>query len=155
MTAAHPDGERDESAEDIRLDEESVGRPAELFYPNVGEFVTDRLVHFIPRPTPGSGLVWCPSWFRHAQALSRLDSVWRAWENLRFDPALGMANWWNHYLDPTMRALMDPVAGPFARCVDGHRDHELLPVEPAPEQLFDDQRDKWTWPLADDPLALD
>ncbi|MFE2757515.1 DUF4913 domain-containing protein [Actinosynnema sp. NPDC059335] len=147
--------ERDESAEDIRQDEERVGRPAELFYPHVAEFVTDRLIYLIPRPTPESRLVWCPSWFRHAQALSRLDSVWRAWESLRFDPALGMANWWTHYADPHLRALMDPVTGPFARCVDGHRSDEPLPVDLPPEGLFTDQRNTWNLPFPDDPLALD
>jgi hypothetical protein len=142
-----------ESAEDIRRDEESVGRPAELFYPHVGEFVTDRLIHLVPRPTPDSGLVWCPSWFRHAQALARLDSIWRAWEHLRFDPALGMSNWWTHYADPNLRALMDARTGPFARCAVGHQDSEPLPVETAPDGLFIDQRDQTA--LADDPLALD
>jgi len=149
MTSAQDD----ESAEDIRRDEESVGRPAELFYPNVGEFVTDRLVHLVPLPPPESGQVWCSSWFRHAQALSRLDSIWRAWENLRFDPALGMSNWWTHYADPNMRALMDARTGPFARCVNGHQSNEPLPVDPAPDGLFTDQRNQA--PLADDPLALD
>lgn len=152
MTPPHPDEERDESAEDIRLDEESAGRPAQLWYPNVAEFVHDRLVHFFPLPSPKSELVWCPSWFRHPQALSRLDAVWRAWEHLRQDPALGMSNWWTHYADPNMRALMDPVDGPFARCVNGHQPNEPLPVDPLPEGLFSDQRE--LSPLADDPLAL-
>lgn len=153
MTSPRPDEERDESAEDIRRDEESVARPAELWYPNVAEFVADRLAHLIPCPTPDSGQVWCSSWFRHAQALSRLDALWRAWENLRFDPALGISNWWTHYVDPHMRALMDPVTGPFARCADGHQNNEPLPLDPVPEGLFKDQRH--TWPLSNDPLALD
>ena len=153
MTSPGPDEERDGSAEEIRRDEESVGRLAELFYPHVGEFVTDRLIYLYQRPTPESGLVWCPEWFRHAQALSRLDSIWRAWEHLRFDPAVGMSNWWTNYADPNMRALMDPVTGPFARCVNGHQDPEPLPVVTVPDGLFKDQR--VTWPIATDPLALD
>lgn len=92
MTSPLPDGERDESLEAIRRDEESATRPAELFYPNVAEFVADRFIYFVPRPTPESGRVWCPSWYAHAQALSRLDSLWRAWETLRWDGALGMSN---------------------------------------------------------------
>lgn len=152
MTAPRPGEERDESAEEIRLDEESVGRPAELFYPNVAEFVSDRFIHLISPPTPESGRVWCSSWFRHAEALSRLDSLWRAWENLRFDPALGMANWWTHYADPHVRALMDPHTGPFVRCADGHQPNGPLPVDPVPDGLFTDDRNK---PMSDDPLALD
>lgn len=116
-------------------------------------FVADRLVHLVPLPTPESGRVWCPSWFWHAQALTRLDAVWRAWEHLRHDPALGISSWWTHHVDPHMRALMDPVTGPFARCADGHRPDEPLPTDPMPEELLlTDQRNMW--PLADDPLAL-
>ncbi|MBB6439516.1 DUF4913 domain-containing protein [Streptomyces candidus] len=143
--------ERDESLDDIRRDEENAARPAELFYANVHEFVTDRLIYFIPRPAPGSGRVWCPDWFAHAQALSRLDSIWRAWENLRFDPALGMSNWWLHHADPNLRALMDPVTGPFGRCLDGHERQEPLPVNIPPEGLFTDQRGQLG---SNDPFAL-
>lgn len=153
MTLPGPGEERHEPADDIRFDEESVGRPAELFYPNVAEFVTTRLVYFYPLPVPESGLVWCPEWFRHAQALSRLDAVWRAWEHLRLDPALGISNWWTNYADPNMRALMDPLSGPFARCADGHQDNESLPSEPVPDGLFQDQRARW--PLPADPLDFD
>lgn len=143
--------EEAESRDGIRRDEEDAARPAELFYGNVHEFVTDRLVHYVPAPPPGSGRVWCPRWFTHAQGLARLDSLWRAWEMLRFDPALGMSNWWIHHADPHLRALMDPVTGPFAQCADGHRGDEPLPFEPAPEGLFTDQRN----PSSDHPLALD
>jgi hypothetical protein len=142
----------DESAEDIRQDEESAGFSTELYHPNVYDFFTDRLAYLVPLPPAESGLAWCAEWFRHAQALSRLDAVWRAWEHLRLEPALGIANWWTHYVDPHMRALMDPVAGPFARCRNGHENSEPLPSAPAPEGLFSDQRQ--ILPLADDPLEL-
>lgn len=153
MTPPLPHEERDESFQDVRRDEERAHRPAELFYPNCYEFVTDRLVYLVPHPTPQSGQVWCPEWYRHAQAISRLDSIWRAWENLRFDPALGMSNWWVHYVDPNMRALLDPVTGPFARCANGHQASETLPLVPAPDGVFEDQRRKWV--ASGDPFALD
>ncbi|MCX5079431.1 DUF4913 domain-containing protein [Streptomyces sp. NPDC001939] len=151
MTSSPPDGERDESLEDIRMDEESATRPAELYYPNVAEFVADRFIYFVPRPTPESGRVWCPSWFRHAQALSRLDSMWRAWETLRWDGALGMSNWWLHHVDPHLSALLDPVTGPFAGCADGHRTSEPLPIEQVPDGLFAPH----ATPSAKDPFSLD
>ncbi|MDX6312025.1 MAG: hypothetical protein QOF44_1489 [Streptomyces sp.] len=150
MTSPREEGQ-DESLDDIRRDEENAARPAELYYANVLEFVSDRLAYLVPRPAPGSGRVWCPRWFAHPQALSRLDSVWRAWEMLRFDPALGMSNWWIHHADPHLRALTDPVTGPFARCVGGHHNDEPLPLEAAPEGLFMDQR----WLPSKDPFALD
>lgn len=150
MTSPHDEG-RDESFDDIRQDEEDAARAGELYYGNVNEFVTDRFIYFVAAPTPGSGRVWCPEWYRHAEAISRLDSIWRAWEHLRFDPALGMSHWWIHHVDPHLRALLDPVTGPFARCADGHRNPEPLPVVEPPEALFTDQR-KW---LSGDPLSLD
>jgi Domain of unknown function (DUF4913) len=153
MTSPGPGDERDEPAENIQQDEERVGRPAELYYPSVAEFVADRLIHLYPRPAPESGLVWCPRWFQHPPALSRLDSIWRAWEHLRFDPAVGISNWWINYADPNMRALMDATTGPFARCAKGHRAPEPLPIDEPPDGLFKDQR--VMWPLATDPLALD
>ncbi|MEU1405139.1 DUF4913 domain-containing protein [Streptomyces sp. NPDC005728] len=151
MTSPVHDEERGESAEDIRREEANAARPGELWYPNVAEFVSDRFIYLVSRPTPESGRVWCPEWYRHAQALSRLDSVWRAWENLRWDPGLGMSSWWTHHADPHMRALTDPVTGPFARCVDGHRQPEPLPIAEPPEGLFSDQRP----PSIRDPFALD
>src|SRR6266496_3468658 len=143
----------DETAEDIQRDEERARAAAQLHYANAAEFLADRLIHLVPLPPPESGLVWCPSWYRHAQAISRIDSIWRAWEHLRFDAAVGMSNWWTHYADPNMRALMDPVSGPFARCVNGHQTPVPLPLEQVPDGLFDDAR--LTWPTPIDPLALE
>lgn len=151
MTSPLDDEERGESAEDIRQDEESAERGAELFYGNVNEFVTDRFVYFVSSPSAASGRVWCPEWYRHAEALSRLDSVWRAWESLRWDGGLGMSNWWLHHADPHVRALLDPVTGPFVNCGDGHRDPVPLPVMQAPDALFTDQRG----PGSRDPFSLD
>ncbi|MDV9168560.1 DUF4913 domain-containing protein [Streptomyces sp. W16] len=142
---------QDESLEDIRRDEEEAARTGELFYGNVQEFVADRLAYLLTPPTPDSGRVWCPEWYRHAQALSRLDSLWRAWEMLRFDPALGMSNWWLHHADPHWRALTDPVTGPFGHCVGGHHTPEPLQLYQPPDGLFFDQREA----RSRDPFTLD
>ncbi|MFE5666112.1 DUF4913 domain-containing protein [Streptomyces niveus] len=151
MTSPLHDEERGESAEDIRQDEESAERAAGLFYGNVNEFVTDRFIYFVQRPNAASGQVWCPEWYRHAQALSRLDSVWRAWEALRWDAGMGLSSWWLNHADPHLRALLDPVTGPFANCADGHQDPRPLPVMDPPEGLFSDQRE----PGGRDPFSLD
>lgn len=153
MTSPLPDEERDEPVEDVQRDEESAARRAELFYPSCYEFVTDRLAYLVPLPTPESGQVWCPEWYLHAQAISRLDALWRAWESLRFEADLGISNWWIHHVDPHMRVLLDPVTGPFARCAQGHERSEPLPTVPPPPGLFEDQRH--TWLVTGDPFALD
>ncbi|MFJ9816363.1 DUF4913 domain-containing protein [Streptomyces sp. NPDC101151] len=151
MASPLNDEERSESAEDIRRDEGSAARSGELWYANVADFVSDRFIYLVSCPTPESGRVWCPEWYRHAEALSRLDSLWRAWENLRWDAGMGMSSWWTHHVDPHMRALTDPLTGPFARCADGHQNPVPLPIESPPEDLFSDQRP----PTVRDPFALD
>lgn len=153
MTSPRDEGQ-DQWSEAIRdeeiRDEENAARSGELWYANANDFMTDRLVHLVRRPAPGSGRVWCEEWYRHPEALSRVDSLWRAWEHLRFDPATGMSSWWLHHADPHLRALMDPETGPFGGCTDGHRNTEPLPVREPPEGLFFDQRMS-----TGDPLALD
>ncbi|RSN19903.1 hypothetical protein DL990_40770 [Amycolatopsis sp. WAC 01416] len=54
-----------------------------------------------------------------------------------------MSNWWLHHVDPHVRALMDPVTGPFAQCVDGHQPDEPLPLDDPPDGFFYDHRSKW------------
>lgn len=117
-----------------------AGQP-ELFYANVEEFVTDLLSQQYRRPVDPSGRgtqwQWCASWWRHREAVSRLNALWRAWESLRLNPTVGMALWWRDYADPTMAALFSP-SGPFYGCTP--REHlpgsEPLPLTPAPEGLF-------------------
>lgn len=112
----------------------------ELFYPHVAAFVSDRLVHLYARRL-GQTYVWCPEWFRHAEALSRLDALWRAWEHLRLDPATGISVWWRDHADPHMSVLLSPD-GPFAACRGNHTEYPTPPLNVAepPEGLFFDQR---------------
>ena len=78
----------------------------------------------------GSEFVWCPQWYKHVEALSRVDSLWRAWEYLRGEGALGMSIWWIHHADPHMRMLMAPN-GAFKKCTyDGHAARPELPSLP-------------------------
>ncbi|MER7609125.1 DUF4913 domain-containing protein [Nocardioides sp. NPDC127503] len=142
----------DKLLDEIIEDEIQKEKSPDLYYGNVEEFVKDRLVHLFAR-SPESGLVWCPEWYRHAEALSRLDAIWRAWENLRLDPATGISNWWLHHVDPNMRVLMDPVAGPFARCTNWVHGDTLAPLPhvDAPPGLFTDARGEW---FSGTPLGL-
>jgi hypothetical protein len=50
-----------------------------------------------------------------------MESIWRAWEHLRLEPALGISTWFLNHADPHMRVLMDNK-GPFKKCAyDGHK----------------------------------
>ena len=61
--------------------------PPELYYGSVDEFVRELLIKTYRRRIDGrgSGRVWSAEWWRSAEAISRLDALWRAWENLRLD----------------------------------------------------------------------
>jgi hypothetical protein len=77
---------------------------------------------------------WCASWWQHAEAISRLEALWRSWETLRRDPLLGMATWYRDYLDSQLPVLTGP-AGPFADCDPTRHfpaEQPALPVIPAP-----------------------
>lgn len=106
---------------------------------DVDQFVAGYLAQVVERrvasgPTPG--IAWCPRWWAHPEALSRLYALWRAWETLRVnDPHTGMSIWWRDHLDPHLAALTGDL-GPFARCGTRHRDPEALPIEPAPAEVL-------------------
>jgi hypothetical protein len=73
-------------------------------------------------------ITWCPEWWRHPEAVSRLTAMWRAFEHLRAADATGMSNWWLSHADKHMARLFDP-RGTFKYCSarDGHRD-VLVPL---------------------------
>lgn len=77
---------------------------------------------------------WCAQWWRHPEAIARLEALWRSWEALRTDPLLGIASWYASHLDQQL-PILTGAAGPFADCdPTRHFDPEqpYLPVQPAP-----------------------
>ena len=110
-------GEWDDELEDASVAAEPAEEASdvpELFYPNVAEFVSNKLANTYRRQlNVQGGVTWCPQWWKHAEAISRLEALWRSWEYLRRDPATGMSVWWRDHADPHMGVLMDPQ-GPFA-----------------------------------------
>ena len=102
-------------------------------YPGVQEWVAAVFSPtFARRSTPT--FTWCAQWWRHPEALVRLEALWRSWETLRLDPLLGMSSWLSGHLDAQLPILTGP-AGPFAGC-DPTRHFEPDPVrlahQPAP-----------------------
>ena len=96
---------------------------------------------FVRRSTPT--FRWCGQWWRHAEAISRLEALWRSWEALRTDPLLGIATWYAGHLDPQL-PILTAAAGPFADCDPTRHfppETNRLAHTPAPEH--------W-WPPAHD-----
>ncbi|TWD84172.1 uncharacterized protein DUF4913 [Kribbella amoyensis] len=114
--------------------------PIDLFYPHLGAFVSEWIARRYARRL-GNAFVWCPEWYQHSEAMSRLDALWRAWESLRHDGQLGMSLWWRDHADHHMTYLLDPD-GPFGTCRSGHSEFPVpdLPLVDPPEGLFVDLR---------------
>ncbi len=115
------------------------GQDAQLYYPSVDVFVRELLAPTYRRHLDGGrNRTWCPRWWAHAEAILRLEALWRAWELLRLDPATGMSVWLRDHADHHMAVLLDPD-GPFKGCTPdkGHSPRlDALPVEDPPVSLF-------------------
>lgn len=144
--AAHPDpaGTGDDDGETAG----SAQDGPKPFFPDVEQWVAHWLTQVICRPQPNS-LAWCPEWWAHAEAISRLEALWRAWEHLRLDGTTGMSVWWRDHFEPHWSVLTDVERGPFAECHNGHSDQlQPLPAHPAPTGW-------WGPPTADAPSDLE
>lgn len=98
----------------------SSRKPNEPLYPSLDDWVHDYFAPTFGRSVGGE-LRWCAQWREHAEAIGRLEALWRSWEALRLDPALGMATWFTNYLDPLLSALLSR-SGPFSQCsLDRHQ----------------------------------
>ncbi|MBC7593140.1 MAG: DUF4913 domain-containing protein [Kineosporiaceae bacterium] len=88
------------------------------------------------------GLTWCPKWWLHPEAAYRLDSLWRSWESMRLDTALGTSRWIREHLDHHLPLLLSN-SGPFKGCsiTKGHTDGRdyTFPLEEPPEGLYVDE----------------
>lgn len=95
---------------------------AELVFDSAIEFFVELLApSYVRDVNGGAAFAWCPEWYKHPEALVRMEAIWRAWEHLRLEPALGISIWWLSHADPHMRVLMDKE-GPFKKCAyEGHK----------------------------------
>jgi len=120
--------------------QEAGTKEPELFYGSVDEFVREHLVNIYRRKVgPQSQRRWAAEWWQSAEAISRLESLWRSWEHLRLEGTTGMSVWWLQHADPQMRALMDPD-GPFALSEDENKRGGPLPYTAPPVGMFLDVR---------------
>ena len=78
---------------------------------------------------------WAADWWRHPEAVLRLDALWRAWEHLRLDPATGVSVWLRDHADYHLGVLFSDH-GPFAKSQDRNEHGVPLPYEPPPTGLF-------------------
>lgn len=107
-----------------------------LRYRSVDEFVRDLVIPVFRRNVgPRAEARWSARWWESAEAIMRLEAMWRAWEALRHDPATGISHWLRDHADHHMTILLSPT-GPFARSQDEAKASDPLPYAPPPEGLF-------------------
>ena len=113
--------------------------PPPLEFESVYDFVEQHLVIIFARNIDNPQFRWCKKWWAHAEAVSRLEALHRAYEHLRLDPGTGMSTWWRDHAGPAMAALLDPQ-GTFDGCSAGLDRHSpvctILPVEPMDDALL-------------------
>jgi Domain of unknown function (DUF4913) len=115
---------------------EPEGSRPQPVYRSTEEWVTCHFVPMYRRPLGGE-YRWCPEWWKHAEAITRLTALWHSWEALRLQPGTGMATWLRDHLDHQLPVLLGR-AGPFAMCSDDeHNDLLPAPVVPAPPGWWD------------------
>ena len=90
--------------------------PIMPFFGSLLEFVVEHFGPVYARNTSPT-VRWCASWWDHAEAIYRLEALWRTWELYRLEPRLGIASWLRDYLDPQLSQLTSPT-GPFASCTE-------------------------------------
>lgn len=125
-----------------------VNDPAQrgLYYANALDFMDHYMLPSYPRVV-GGDVAWCEHWWKHGEALARIDALWRSFEAHRVhDNASSMAVWWRDFADPTMSALTRPD-GVFAKCTGrpGYAEHvddhdRMLRTTTPPEGMFTDER---------------
>jgi hypothetical protein len=106
--------------------ERTLGPPV---YGSLERFVTEYLLPVYRRAVSGTSTTWCAEWWRHPEALLRLDALWRAWEYQRHDAATGMSVWLRDHADHHMTLLLS-VDGPLKGCTESQ--HSARPLQPLP-----------------------
>ncbi|WP_232331698.1 DUF4913 domain-containing protein [Nocardia puris] len=101
-------------------------------------FGVDYLIPVYRERITDAGTRWCPEWWKHAEAVARLEAMRQSWEHFRSTGGPGMSVWLLDHADPHMNTLLDRY-GPFRYCHlhTGHQDRlRPLPVEAPPPEMF-------------------
>ena len=110
------------------VDEDDLPEPV---YASVQDWVSEHFLPMYRRPLGGE-FRWCPQWWRHAEAITRLTALWQSWEAMRLQPGTGTANWLRDHLDHQLPVLLGR-SGPFAQCSeDEHISPRIAAADPPP-----------------------
>lgn len=114
--------------------EKAAAEAPKPVYADLETWLRKHLAQVIRRRFGGS-LTWCSEWYRHAEAVSRLNAMWQEWEKAVVEST--MSNWWLYHGDPHLNVLMSKDNGPFMACKPGeHRALEPLPLADSDPSLW-------------------
>lgn len=85
----------------------------DLYFPDVEAWVHGLFLPMFSWRVDGQRWHWCPQWWRHAEAIWRLELLWRSWEVHRMQPT-GMSTW-SVEADRHLTELLGPE-GAFRQC---------------------------------------
>jgi hypothetical protein len=129
-----------ETGELLEAPTEAADDEPELYFASVDEFVREMIVPVFRRKVGDrSPFHWSAEWWRHPEAVIRLEALWRAWEHLRLDPATGVSVWLRDHADHHLSILFSDY-GPFGKSQDLADHGDPLPYEPPPTGLFPSER---------------
>lgn len=120
-----------------RLDDQSPAplpqAQAKLTFPTVEAWVHGLFLPMFGWRVDGQRWHWCPQWWRHAEAIWRLELLWRSWEVARL-AATGMSAW-SIEVDRHLHELLGQD-GPFRQCrtAEDDRDARHTDLPPATAQ---------------------
>ncbi|MFY1633723.1 DUF4913 domain-containing protein [Solwaraspora sp. WMMB335] len=125
-----------------RLDDQTPATaPAALRFPTVEAWATGLFLPMFGWRVDGQRWHWCPQWWRHAEAIWRLELLWRSWEVNRL-AATGMSAW-SIEVDRHIHELLGDD-GPFRQCraadddrAARHTEVASATAEPAPKGWWD------------------
>lgn len=99
----------------------------------VERFVLPNFVHKVSQRVR-----WCPMWWEHAEAITRLEAIWEAFEVMRLLPPPSLSTWLRDHFDVHMSTLTDPE-GVFFNCDwerGFHKAGDPWPNQAPPEGMF-------------------
>lgn len=99
---------------------DQAAAPPELGLRELVAWAAENVLAVVDRPNPmGKAPYWCPLWWRHPEAVSRLVAAHSSWAEAAASP-VGNARvvYWEH-LDHQLGVLMSEH-GPFRRCGEDH-----------------------------------
>lgn len=118
--------------------EEGKREPWKFALPDLPTFL-NLLFDIYPQRRDDTGVLWCPEWWEHPDAVFRLTQTWHAWEAASRDTG-ALARWQLDVADPNMAIILSPQ-GPFFGCTMDHHEaetpgRERLTLLPPPAGLF-------------------